>query len=296
MGKLRQEVPEDDETEYDDDDDEDEEDPMIFVTREQLDTILRSRGGTGVTQQMWLNMIPPGNYFSEFSEWRMNFTHDQLCHMLAAQGAAWLSEGWPQMVEQYPDYSMNDARIFTLERVNEILAAGGCGPLSDADAQCLFKSEQEIITRGELNYILGKNGCASMSEENFLLEQGHEEDEDENEEEEEDAQPLQPSEPQQPLQLQMRWQMVAHGRWERVVLNPEEDEPVDPQEQEAAAKIQALFRGIIARRLAQMAQEQRQQRREAVLREAVVKIQALFRGQRTRDIINPARALLGLAC
>jgi hypothetical protein len=241
---LQGDADEDDDSEYED---EDEDVDELVYTRQQLHDLLLSRGAIGVTDVMWTAWADEENVD------RLAFDLEDINHTLMLQ----------------------NGRELTEEEFDQLFLAQGV----PQGAPQIPRATPEDLERAR--------AAAHAAIAALRAEQAP------------DAPPL----PAVPVNLRVfAWTRVGEGRWERRVHNPEDvqdDEPLtwdgnvtaqQPpdslalQTREAATKIQALFRGVAARR----------QIRQEATREAARKIQALFRGHKVRQIINPARALLAM--
>jgi hypothetical protein len=188
----------------------------------------------------------------------VTYTRQQLHDLLVSRGGLGVSDA---LWASWNDEEQEERLAFDMEDINHALMLQNGRPLTEEEFNGLFQAQQQPAPA--------------------------------------------PSLPADPVNLRVfAWTRVGEGRWERRVHNPEEvqdDEPLawdgsvtaqQPpdslaiQTREAAAKIQALFRGALTRR------QLEKEAREAAIRAAAAKIQALFRGHTVRQIVNPARALL----
>jgi hypothetical protein len=195
---------------------------------------------------------------------------------------------------EYEDEDADELITYTRQQLHGLLVSrGGLGASDALWASWNDEEDDERIAFDleDINHVLMLQNGRQLTEEEF------------NELFQAQQPAPAPPLPAEPVNLRVfAWTRVGEGRWERRVHNPEDvqdDEPLawdgnvtaqQPpdslaiQTREAAAKIQALFRGALTRR---------NLRQEAV-RAAAAKIQALFRGHTVRQIVNPARALLSI--
>jgi hypothetical protein len=228
---------EDDGSEDGSDYDEEEE---LMLTRSELDTILRSQGGSGVLDGLWFAFFNPegDEELRADPAHRLPFVGSELSRMAVYQGGREISdERWEELVETYgEDEEEPEEDDDRAERIQQAF-----GPI-DADS------------------------------------------------------------PPLPASLRISWRRFPDGHWERIVLNPEEEEsaswgvgsseppPEDLVEQTSAValRVQTLWRGFQARRAAAELKKQQE------VRAAAAKIQAIWRGSQQREHYTAFLALRAL--
>lgn len=203
--------------------------------------------------------------------------------------------------EDGSDYE--DELMLTRSELDTILRAQGGSGVLDGLWFAFFEEEGDEEIRAdaahrlpfvgsELSRMAVYQGGREISDERWeeLVEAYGEDDEDE----ESVAEPAAP--------LRITWQRFPDGHWERIVLNPEEDEsaswgvgsseppPDDLVEQTSAValRVQTLWRGFQARRAAAALKTLQE------ARAAAAKIQAIWRGRQQREQFTAFLALRAL--
>ena len=151
----------------------------------------------------------------------------------------------------------------------------------------------------ELSRMAVYQGGRDISDERWeeLVEAYGEDDEDEPV-----AEPV--AEPAEPLRI--TWRRCPDGHWERIILNPEEQEPASwgvgssepppedlvEQTSDAARRFQALWRGFQERR--QVKEEKKRQEMREAASAAAAKIRAIWLGHKQREQFTAYKALVAL--
>jgi hypothetical protein len=287
---------EDNESEYSDDEDED----AIWLTRSDLDGLLKNvLGGIGAPDALWFAFFDEGDEERNLAAHRLPFTQGEIGSYSVPQGGRQLTdEEWETLVERYPEPAEEPAAAAVEANPERVLMTryefedevvwpnGGIGIVAAVWETFSPGSFTHIFTRAEIDAYLARPdqmGARPLTDEQWaeLLESHGYEEESEEEPEERG--------------LTITWRRRPDGDWERIVLNPEQQEPAvwgvnspepppeDLTEQlsSVATRFQLLWRSHKER------QRQKQQ-------EAAVKIQAIWRAAQQRGVYTAARVLANL--
>lgn len=217
--------------------------------------------------------------------------------------------------EDGSDYDEEELMLTRSELDTILRAQGGSGAM-DGLWFAFFEEEGDEEIRAdaahrlpfvgsELSRMAVYQGGREISEERWdeLVETyGLEEDEEDADRAERIQQAFGPIDAESPPALRITWRRFSDGHWERIVLNPEEQEsaswnvgsseppPDDLVEQTSAValRVQTLWRGFQARK--QAAEEKK--RKETLA--AAAKIQAIWRGHQQREHFTAFLALRAL--
>lgn len=300
---------EDGEEESEDGSEFDEEDELM-LTRPELHTILLSQGGTGVADGLWFAFFNPegDEELRANAEHRLPFVGSELSRMAVYQGGREISdERWEELVETYDpeeDEEEPSVELTQQQLEDQVWANGGVGVSPEQWAELVgWAVLYASFTRAELDaYLLSedvrRDASHALTDDEWahllqLYATPHEEDEEDEEEE-----------PRAPLRI--TWRRFPDGHWERIVLNPEEQEsaswgvgsseppPDDLVEQTSAVagRFQALWRGFQARR--QAAEEKRLKEMREAASAAAAKIRAIWLGHKQREQFTAYLALASL--
>jgi hypothetical protein len=290
-------LPEEPEGEEDDEESEYDEEDELMLTRSELHTILISQGGTGVADGLWFAFFDAEGEeaIRADPEHRLPFVGSELSRMAVYQGGREISEErWDELVEQYdPEDEEPEQVTLTRHQLEDFVwANGGIGVSLEQWAELAGVALSTSFSRAELDAYLLRDDVrrptsrAVTDEEWAALRE----------------EPL--------LQVVLeavgpaprRWLRYADGHWERIVLNPETDEPASwgvnsaepppadltAQTSAAARRFQALWRGFQARKEHQRLEKERQ------AAAAAAKIRAIWLGHKQREQYTAFQALRAL--
>lgn len=290
------EAEDDEESEFSDEEDE------LMLTRSELHTILISQGGTGVADGLWFAFFNPEGEeaIRADPEHRLPFVGSELSRMAVYQGGREISdERWEELVEEYePSDEEDEEEQVTLTRhqlEDFVWANGGIGVSPEQWAELAGVALSTSFSRAELDAYLLREDVRRDSSHAVT---------------DEEWASLRDEPPAALLQVVLeavgpaprRWLRYADGHWERIVLNPETDEPASwsvdsaepppedltAQTSAAALRFQALWRGFQVRRQAL----EEKKRREAA--SAAAKIRAIWLGHKQREQFTAYLALASL--
>ena len=189
----------------------------VSLTREQLDKILHSNGGSGVDDALWDVVADK------------NFHYAYLKEIIEANGGEFFGVDWAMVWSEYGPNSLQKIYL-TGEQINEIIRSKGGDDVGE-------RYTDRILTKDSLNRILLMEYCPEVSSLQWADLYSR----------------FNAEAPAAPLTI--TWQRVTETRWERtVVMNPETDvwdggELITPPDslvkatEKAAIKFQAIWRG-----------------------------------------------------
>ena len=211
------------------------------------------------------------------------------------------------------EFSEEDEEAIWLTRseLNTLLLQQGGTGVPDALWFAFFNDEGDEEARADpthrlpfthheiATYAIPQGGRQFTDEEWEILVERYPEPEDDDDRAERIQQAFGPIDAESPPALRISWRRFNDGHWERIILNPETDEPASwgltssepppedlvEQTTAVATRIQALWRSFKARREAAALKKQQE------AREAAAKIQAIWRGHQQREQFTAFLAL-----
>jgi hypothetical protein len=272
------------------------EEDELMLTRPELHTILLSQGGTGVPDGLWFAFFDPegDEELRASAEHRLPFVGSELSRMAVYQGGREISEErWEELVETYGE----SVELTQQQLEDQVWANGGVGVSPEQWAELVGVALSASFTRAELDaYLLSedvrRDASHALTDDEWahllqLYATPHEEDEEDEE---------------VPAALRITWRRCPDGHWERMILNPEEQEPASwgvdsaepppadlvEQTSDAARRFQALWRGFQERK------EAKEEKKRQEMREAAAKIRAIWLGHKQREQYTAFKALVAL--
>jgi hypothetical protein len=253
----------------DDDSDYEEEEETIFFIFSELDACLRAHGGTGATEALWREAFPGTD--EEFTmEAAVNFSREELDHYALVQGGRRMTDAtWDRLQAALSAEEPSFLAVFALAQA-EHTAAQAAVALALAPADPVSEAMLEAVVDA------AAEGPGTSVRVTWV------------------RQPEGDWQRQITVESPQRFQFFRAGRWGTDSSDPPPDELVTLTTG-AATRIQAAWRGFLARRKAKVDREMPTMILQAVRFIQARKIQAVWRGYKARHWASATRSFRLLA-